>query len=99
MNDLPTNLRRLVFFHHQFAREASRVLGVSEHAVGAWIGGRREPTAKNLLRIADVYCVDPSKLAGDPYVFAPLLADPDRMRRAEEQIAKARRELLKAVEG
>lgn len=99
MNDLATNLRRLVFFHHQSAREAVGVLGVSEHAVGAWIGGRREPTTKNLLRIADVYGVDPSKLAGDPYVFAPLLADAERMQRAEEQIAKARRERLKAVEG
>ena len=71
---------------------------MSEHAVGAWIGGRREPTTKNLLKIADVYAVDPSKLAGDPYVFALLLAAPDRMRRAEEQIAKARRERLKVVE-
>jgi len=98
VRDLPVNFRRLVFFHHQSAREAAGVLGVSEHAVGAWIGGRREPTTKNLLRIADVYAVDPSKLAGDPYVFALLLAAPDRMRRAEEQIAKARRERLKVVE-
>jgi hypothetical protein len=44
------------------------VLGVSERAVGAWIGGRRESTTKNVLRIADVYCVDPSKPTGDAYL-------------------------------
>ncbi len=56
----------------------------------------REP--QGVEELADVYAVDPSKLAGDPYVFALLLAAPDRIRRAEEQIAKARREKLKVVE-
>jgi len=74
------------------------VLGVSEHALGAWIAGKRQPVTTNLFRIADVYDVDPSKRAGDPFVFAQILANPDRMRRADEAIAKARRGKLKAVE-
>ena len=34
-SDFPTNLRRLVFFHHTSAREAAKTIGVSEHALGA----------------------------------------------------------------
>jgi transcriptional regulator with XRE-family HTH domain len=97
VRDLSVNLRRLVFFHHATAREAAKALGVSEHAVGAWLAGKREPATGNLFRLADLYDVDPSKLAGDPYVFAQVLANPDRMRRAEENLAKWRRDRLKAV--
>jgi predicted transcriptional regulator len=33
----------LLFFHHATAREAARALDVSEHAVSAWLRGKRRP--------------------------------------------------------
>jgi hypothetical protein len=47
--------------------------------------------------IADLYDVDPSKLTGDPVMFAQILGNPERIRRAEQNIAEARRPSLKAV--
>src|SRR5207247_2269277 len=34
-SDFAVNLRRLIYFHHWSAREAAKILGVSEHAISA----------------------------------------------------------------
>jgi transcriptional regulator with XRE-family HTH domain len=83
------NLRRLLFFHHESQRGAARVVGVSAQTLGGWLAGRREPSTGKLFAIANLYDVDPSKLAGDPLVFAQIMANPDRIRRAEDNIAGA----------
>ena len=36
-SDFAVNLRRLIYFHHWSAREAATVIGVSEHAMSAWL--------------------------------------------------------------
>ncbi len=82
----PTNLRRLVMFHHSSAREAARALGVTEHAVSAWITGKRRPAAAGLLAIDRVYHVSPRDLDLPPEDFAQLLADRERMLAADENL-------------
>jgi len=84
-----TNLRRLLSFHHETAREAALLLGISEHTVSAWLTGKRMPGRDGLLRLADTYDVDTRLLMGDPIEFARSLADPERIARAEANIAKA----------
>jgi hypothetical protein len=65
-----TNIRRLIYFHHRSAREAAKLIGVSEHAASVRIICKRLPNTKTLMRIADVYCVEPGTLMEDPYWFA-----------------------------
>ena len=86
MENLPLNLHRLLLFHHRSAKEAARALGVSENSVSAWLGGTREPSARVLLKIAAMYDVDPRKLTGDPYGFAAVLGDEQRIRHAEANL-------------
>jgi transcriptional regulator with XRE-family HTH domain len=84
----PTNLRRLVFFHHASAREASKVLGVSEHAVSAWITGKRRPGVDALMRLSEIYEINPRFLTDDPITFAGVLALPERIQTAENNIRR-----------
>lgn len=85
-SNLALNLRRLVFFHHPTAKDAAGVIGVSEHAMSAWLTGKRKPGLDSVMRIAAIYDVDPRLLSGDPLAFARQLADPGRITNAEENI-------------
>jgi transcriptional regulator with XRE-family HTH domain len=85
---LPLNLRRLLFFHHASAREAARALGVTEHAVSAWLTGKRRPGTDALIRISEVYDVDTRLLLGDPLVFAEALGNRVRVVHAEENLGQ-----------
>jgi len=76
---LATNLRRLIFFHENSAREAARRLGVNEHAISAWIRGKREPGAQALRAIDHQYGISPRDLDLGEVEFAQRLADPERM--------------------
>ena len=86
LSNLAINLRRLIFFHHPSAREAARVIGVSEHAMSAWLTEKRKPGLDSHMRIAGIYDFDPRLLSGDPVAFARELADPGRIQNAEENI-------------
>ena len=77
------NLRRLLFFHHASAREAARALDVSEHAVSAWLTGKRRPSLDALVKITETYDIDSRALFGDPYDFALLLGVRKRIQAAE----------------
>lgn len=94
--DLQTNLRRLVYFHHKSAREAADVLKTSERTLSAWMTGARVPAYENLMKLAGVYRIDPAALDGDPLKFAKQLADPERIERAEYEIAERRAESRRA---
>jgi transcriptional regulator with XRE-family HTH domain len=83
------NLRRLVYFHHSSAREAAKILGVSEHAMSAWLTERRKPGLDSIMRIASLYDIDPRLLSGDPLAFARELADPARSEHAEANMHAA----------
>lgn len=80
------NLRRLVYFHHNSAREAARVLEVAEHTLSAWLTGKRRPGAAGLMAIDRVYGISPRQLDLPPADFAQLLADRERMTEAEENL-------------
>ena len=85
------NLRRLIYFHHSSAREAAKILGVSEHAMSAWLTEKRKPGLDSIMRIAGLYDIDPRLLSGDPLAFARDLADPARIEHAETNILHAAR--------
>jgi len=80
------NLRRLLFFHHPSAREAARTLGVSEHAVSAWLTGKRRPNVDALVKIAETYDIDSRVLMGDPLEFARHLGERERILTAERNL-------------
>ena len=90
-SDLAVNLRRLIYFHHWSAREAAKVIGVSEHAMSAWLTEKRKPGLDSVMRIAGLYDVDPRLLSGDQLAFAKELADPDRIQHAEANIGQVAR--------
>ena len=85
------NLRRLLYFHHSSAREAAKILGVSEHAMSAWLTEKRKPGLDSIMRIAGLYDIDPRLLSRDPLAFAKELADPERIKHAEANILHAAR--------
>lgn len=85
-SDFAVNLRRLIYFHHWSAREAAKVIGVSEHAMSAWLTEKRKPGIDSVMRIAGLYDIDPRLLSGDQLAFAKELADPDRIQHAEANI-------------
>ena len=85
-DDFAINLRRLLYFHHNSAREAARVLGVAEHTLSAWLTGKRRPGAAGLMAIDRVYHISPRDLDLAPADFAQLLADRERMTDAEENL-------------
>lgn len=89
-NDLPTNLRRLFMWHHVSNRDAARVLGASEHAVSGWLTGKRPPGGRNLLRLGELYGINPARLWADPLDFGQDIADRKRTVEAEERVAEAR---------
>lgn len=90
-SDFAVNLRRLIYFHHWSAREAANVIGVSEHAMSAWLTEKRKPGIDSVMRIAGLYDIDPRRLSADQLAFAQELADPDRIQHAEANIGHAAR--------
>jgi transcriptional regulator with XRE-family HTH domain len=88
-SDFAVNLRRLIYFHHWSAREAAKVIGVSEHAMSAWLTEKRKPGIDSVMRIAGLYDLDPRLLSGDQLAFAKELADPERIQHAEVNIGHA----------
>ena len=86
MENFRLNLRRLLFFHHSSAREAAQALGVSEHAVSAWLTGKRRPNLDALVKIAETYDIDSRVLMGDPLEFARHLGERERILTAERNL-------------
>jgi transcriptional regulator with XRE-family HTH domain len=86
MENFRLNLRRLLFFHHATAREAARALDVSEHAVSAWLRGKRRPNLDALVKIAETYDIDSRVLMGDPLEFARHLGERERILTAERNL-------------
>ena len=90
-SDFAVNLRRLIYFHHWSAREAAKVIGVSEHAMSAWLTEKRKPGIDSVMRIAGIYDIAPRLLSGDQLEFAKELADPERIEHAEANVGHAAR--------
>ena len=88
-SDFAVNLRRLIYFHHWSAREAAKILGVSEHAMSAWLTEKRKPGVDSIMRIAGIYDIDPRLLSDEQLGFARELADPERIKNAEANVRHA----------
>lgn len=88
--DYAVNLRRLFCWHLQSSKDVAEVLGASENSVSGWLTGKRAPGGDYLVEIGEVYGVNPVALKGDPEAFGPAIADPERARRAEAEIARRR---------
>jgi transcriptional regulator with XRE-family HTH domain len=89
MTPMAVNIRRLIFFHHRSQREAARALGLSEHTVSRWLTGKTEPDSQALMRMAEIYGINPYRLNADPTEFAKDLADAERIKEAEREVFEA----------
>jgi transcriptional regulator with XRE-family HTH domain len=89
LQPLAVNIRRLIFFHHRSQREAAQLLGVSEHTVSRWIRGKTEPDSQALMKMAEVYGINPYRLSVEPTEFAKDLADAERIKQAERKVVEA----------
>ena len=87
VDTFPNNIRRLLLFHHQSAKEAAEFVGVSPHAVSAWITGKRRPSSHFLIQVARLYDFDTRVLVyGDDVAFARELARPERIAWATSEV-------------
>jgi hypothetical protein len=95
---LPVNLLRLFRWHALSNREAARLLGATEHTVGAWMTltgkNQRDPGADYLLLIARLFAIDPRDLHGDPHTFGERVSDRDRVAAMDEHEWRERGYLL-----
>jgi hypothetical protein len=57
--------------------------------MSAWLTEKRKPGIDSVMRIADLYDVDPRLLSGDQLAFAKELAEPERIQHAEVNIGYA----------
>jgi transcriptional regulator with XRE-family HTH domain len=91
-DSFPDNIRRLLLFHHHSAKEAAEFIGVSPHAVSAWITGKRRPSSHFLIQVARLYDFDTRALVyGDDVAFARELARPERIAWAAGEISLQRK--------
>jgi transcriptional regulator with XRE-family HTH domain len=95
--DFAVNLRRLFAWHGLSNRQVSELLGATEHTVGGWLKGTREPSTKYLLLIGELFAVDPKRVFGDPEEFGQDIASVIRMRGVAEAMPEWRRRGFRSV--
>jgi transcriptional regulator with XRE-family HTH domain len=95
--DYAISLRRLFAWHLLSNQDVARLLGCTEASVSNWTTGKREPGAKYLKAIGDLFEVNPSKLFGDTAIFGDTISNSKRVETAEENIARLRRSRLESV--
>jgi DNA-binding XRE family transcriptional regulator len=95
----PDNLFRILGLHLLTAREAAKILGISESALGKWGTGARRPSFDAALQVSEFFGLDANRLAQAKFedLLQRELADPDRFRAVEARIHSGRTG-LKAVE-
>ena len=91
MDEFSNNLNRLLGLHALPAKEAATLLGMSQSAFSKWSTGARRPSFATAIAIGDFLEVAPDRLARAPFEeLLPELADPERFRRVEAEIARRR---------
>lgn len=82
--------------HHTSAREAAKALGVSENTVSRWLNGKRKPSYDAMIKLANVYAINPGLLEADreksPETwthFVKALGDPERIERVDTELIPA----------
>jgi hypothetical protein len=95
--DYAVNLRRLFAWHGLSNREVAQLLGATEHTVGGWLKGTREPGTKYLRLIGELFAVNPTRVFGDPEEFGQDIASVTRWRGVAEAMPEWRRRGLRSV--
>jgi transcriptional regulator with XRE-family HTH domain len=91
MERFADNLARLLGVHRLEAKETATLLGMSQSAFSKWSTGARRPSFATAIAIGDFLEIAPDKLARAPFEeLLPELADPERFRRVEAEIARRR---------
>ena len=96
-SDFAMNLGRLISWHGLTGKELAELIGASEHSVSGWLSGKRAPGGKYLIAIGKLFEANTSKMTDDPLLFGPTISDLKRYPVAEENIARARRQRMRAV--
>jgi transcriptional regulator with XRE-family HTH domain len=83
------NMHRMAGVHGLTATETAELIGVARQTYSAWTRGRREPNTAALVRIRDLFEVDPLQMMRmPPEQFVPeVVGDRDRYARTEARIA------------
>ena len=89
MERFADNLARTLAMHRLTAREAATLLEVSESALSKWQQGTRSPSFQTAIKIGDALGIPADRLARAEFedLLGNELADPERFRRVEEEIA------------
>lgn len=82
-------MHRMAGVHGLTATETAELIGVARQTYSAWTRGKREPNTAALVRIRDLFEVDPLQMMRMPAVrFIPeVVGDRDRYARTEARIA------------
>jgi len=89
------NLERLLAMHRLTARQFAAITDVSESVVSKWLSGDRNPSFASALKVADVFKIDPGRLARADFgdLLTHELADAERYRHVENHIRNVKRKL------
>lgn len=87
MTNLSDNLHRLLGMHRCTQGRAAELIGVSRQTTANWAIGSREPSLQTMIKLAEVFEVDPVRLVQEPFedLLSELL-DRERFLRVEARI-------------
>ena len=99
MDEFRNNLSRILGLHNLTARDAAKILGLSQSTVAKWATGGRQPSFATALKLGDFFGVPADRLATAEFtdLLEHELADPERFEAVETRIHHARAG-LRAVE-
>jgi transcriptional regulator with XRE-family HTH domain len=91
-DEFSNNLARLLGLHALPAKEAATLLGMSQSAFSKWSTGARRPSFPTAIALGDFFGVPADRLARARFedLLGRELADVERFRRVEAEIARRR---------
>jgi transcriptional regulator with XRE-family HTH domain len=92
MQRFSDNLNRLLGMHDLTAREAAKILGLSQSTFAKWGTGLRQPSFATALKVGEFFGVPADRLATAEFedLLQNELADPERFQAVETRIQYAR---------
>jgi transcriptional regulator with XRE-family HTH domain len=92
MQRFPDNLNRLLGMHGLTAREAAKILGLSQSTFAKWGTGLRQPSFATALKVGEFFGIAADRLATAAFedLLQKELADPERFQAVETRIRYAR---------
>jgi transcriptional regulator with XRE-family HTH domain len=92
MDEFRNNLSRILGLHNLTARDAAKILGLSQSTVGKWGTGLRQPSFATALKVGEFFGVPADRLATAKFtdLLEHELADPERFEAVETRIHHAR---------